>query len=200
LTCYQTEKIIDIIETYLIEKQIPYSVLSQDEIDDIVQAKYPKLWAKKHDINQEQIPDALSINSIEQQAGIVAAAFGQGQGLSPAPVPGMASADCNVVEQIAADNVVFKILKTDIPDIYNLYCIESSTNNLVKYGIALVPNIRISHYLYNAFKGDVNNLDRLVECRFSKIFEKWIPVQFVSNKLYNKDDIEKTENKLKESI
>jgi superfamily II DNA or RNA helicase len=29
------KKIIDIIEPYLIEKQIPYSVLSQDEIDDI---------------------------------------------------------------------------------------------------------------------------------------------------------------------
>jgi hypothetical protein len=71
------------------------------------------------------------------------------------------------------------------------------TTNLVKYGIALVPNIRISHYLYNGFKENANNLDRRVECRFSKIFEKWTPVRFIANELYNKDTIEKIEEHLK---
>ena len=174
---------------FLLPREAQFEIKTQDEIDDIIQTKYPKLWAKKHDINQEQIPDALSINTINT---INATNTIEQQG-------GMASVDCKSIQQISPDNVVFKILKTDIPDIYNLYCIESSTSNLVKYGIALVPNIRISHYLYNGFKGNVNNLDQLVECRFSKIFEKWTPVRFVANELYSKEDIEKTENKLKES-
>jgi hypothetical protein len=174
---------------FLLPRESQFEIKTQDEIDDIIQAKYPKLWAKKHDINQEQIPDALSINTINTINTINAI---EQQG-------GIASVDCKSIQQISPDNVVFKILKTDIPDIYNLYCIESSTSNLVKYGIALVPNIRISHYLYNGFKSDVNNLDQLVECRFSKIFEKWTPIRFVANELYSKEDIEKTENKLKES-
>jgi len=176
---------------FLLPRDAQFEIKTAEEIDDIVQEKYPKLWAKKHAINQEQIPDALSINNInniEQESG--------GTAMSS----GMAGTDCKAVVQIATDNIVFKILKTDIPDIYNLYCIESSKTNLVKYGIALVPNIRISHYLYNGFKDDANNLDRLVECRFSKIFEKWTPVRFVANDIYNKDEIEKIENKLKESI
>ena len=169
---------------FLLPREAQFEIKTAEEIDDIVQSKYPKLWAKKHAINQEQIPDALSINTIEQQVGSVAAA-----------TPSMVTADCKAVVQIPADNVVFKILKTDIPDIYNLYCID--TTNLVKYGIALVPNIRISHYLYNGFKDNANNLDRRVECRFSKIFEKWTPVRFVANELYNKDKIEKIEEHLK---
>ena len=169
---------------FLLPREAQFEIKTAEEIDDIVQSKYPKLWAKKHAINQEQIPDALSINTIEQQVGSVSAA-----------TPSMVTADCKAVVQIPADNVVFKILKTDIPDIYNLYCID--TTNLVKYGIALVPNIRISHYLYNGFKDNANNLDRRVECRFSKIFEKWTPVRFVANELYNKDKIEKIEEHLK---
>jgi hypothetical protein len=169
---------------FLLPRDAQFEIKTAEEIDDIVQVKYPKLWAKKHAINQEQIPDALSISTIEQQVGIAAAV-----------TPGMVTADCKAVVQIPADNVVFKILKTDIPDIYNLYCID--TTNLVKYGIALVPNIRISHYLYNGFKDNANNLDRRVECRFSKIFEKWTPVRFVANELYNKDKIEKIEEHLK---
>jgi hypothetical protein len=166
---------------FLLPRDSQFKIKTPEEINDIVQEKYPKLWSKKHAINQEQIPDALFINTIEQRIGVV-------------------SSNCKANTQIAVDNVVFKILKTDIPDIYNLYCIDPSTSNLVKYGIALVPNIRISHYLSNGFKDDANNLDRLVECRFSKIFEKWTPVQFVANELYNKDEIEKIENKLKEPL
>jgi hypothetical protein len=158
---------------FLLPRDAQFEIKTTAEIDDIVQAKYPKLWAKKHDITQEQIPDALSNNTNSTVDDTT---------LSSDTI------------DIAADNVVFKILKTDIPDIYNLYCMESETGNLVKYGIALVPNIRISHYLYNGFKGNANSLDMRVECRFSKIFEKWSPVRFVSNDVYNKDKIEKMED------
>lgn len=163
---------------FLLPRETQFEIKTAAEIDDIVQAKYPKLWAKKHDINQEQIPDALSFSLDTTSDDAVSS---------------------STILNVAADNVVFKILKTDIPDIYNLYCIDSGSGNLVKYSIALVPNIRISHYLYNGFKGNTNSLDMRVECRFSKIFEKWTPVRFVSNDVYNKDKIEKMEESQKET-
>ena len=81
---------------------------------------------------------------------------------------------------------------------YNLYCIDEDNNsNLYKYAIALVPNIKVSHYLYNTFKTNPNNLGMKVECKFSKIFEKWTPIRFINNEPYTKKQIEKIENSLK---
>lgn len=166
---------------FLLPRDDQFEIKSPSEIDEIVQAKYPKLWAKKHTINQEHVADGLysTSNSIEANKQTVLASVPE---------------DDNT--PIAADNVVFKILKTEIPDIYNLYCLDSNSG-LVKYGIALVPNIRISHYLYNTFKSDPNNLNLRVECRFSKIFEKWTPVRFVVHEPFNKGDIEMIEEKMK---
>ena len=102
----------------------------------------------------------------------------------------------NSISIIEENNVVFKILKTDIPDIYNLYCLDES-NNLIKNSIALIPNIKISHLLYNAFLINPNNFDMNIECRYSKIFEKWIPINFVKNSPYNKKVILDIEEILK---
>ena len=107
---------------------------------------------------------------------------------------------------IENNNVVFKVLKTDIPDIYNLYCFENTNtantstntiNNLFKHSIALIPNIKISHHLYYTFNSKPNNLGLNMECKFSQIFEKWIPIKFVNNTIFTKNSIEDIENKLK---
>jgi hypothetical protein len=174
---------------FLLPRDAQFEIKSQIEVDEIVQEKYPKLWAKKHTIMQEHVPDALD-NSITN--GQTSNENNLNSAINP-------STDSDAQVAITPDNVVFKILKTDIPDIYNLYCPGSSSSSqaLDKYGIALVPNIRVSHYLYNGFKGNPNNLDVRVECRFSKVFEKWAPVRFVANELFAKSDIEKIEEKLK---
>ena len=94
---------------------------------------------------------------------------------------------------IDVNNIVFKILKTDTPDIYNLYCIDENSadkNTLYKHSNALVPNIKISHYLYNTFKSNPNNLGLQIECKYSKIFEKWTPVTFVNNASYTKTQVD----------
>ena len=83
-----------------------------------------------------------------------------------------------------------------MPDIYNLYTYDNK-NNLIKYGIALVPNIKISNYLYNGFKENPNNLDMRVECKFSTIFNKWSPVRFVNNDVIHINIIENIEKQLK---
>ena len=100
--------------------------------------------------------------------------------------------------EIETNNVIFKVLKTDIPDIYNLYCFDNNNNkNLIKHSIALIPNIKISHNLYYTFIAKPNNLGLNMECKYSKVFEKWYPIRFVENEIFNKNNIEDIENNLK---
>ena len=173
---------------FIMPRDAQFEIKSPSEIDEIVQCKYPKLWAKKHSINKENIPDAINnsnsnSNNDDYNSGVVS-----GSCITP----------CGIMENVVIDNnnVVFKILKTDIPDIYNLYCIDEN-NNLYKHSTALIPNIKISHYLYNTFKSNPNNLGLKIECKFSKTFEKWTPTRFVNNEPYTKLQIENIENKLK---
>ena len=173
---------------FIMPRDAQFEIKSPSEIDEIVQCKYPTLWAKKHSINKENIPDAINnsnsnSNNDDYNSGVVG-----GTCITP----------CGIMENVVIDNnnVVFKILKTDIPDIYNLYCIDEN-NNLYKHSTALIPNIKISHYLYNTFKSNPNNLGLKIECKFSKTFEKWTPTRFVNNEPYTKLQIENIENKLK---
>lgn len=88
---------------------------------------------------------------------------------------------------INQDNVVFRILKTESPDIYNLYC--QNGDELIKDSIALIPNIKISQKMYHLFKSN-DKLDVNMECKFSKIFDRWIPENIVSNKPYSSHQVD----------
>ena len=175
---------------YMIPRDSQIPIKTSSEIDDIVEEKYPDLWNKKHSNTNETVhlPDALFstevnpiINTMENKIN---------------------EEDDNKIEKIVKlenpNNVVFKVLKTEMPDIYNLYCIEHNSN-LVKHAIALVPNIKTSHYLYYTFNSNLNNLGLNMECQFSKRFEKWFPIRFVGNDIFNKIIIEEIENKLKDN-
>jgi len=169
---------------FLMPRDAQFEIKSPSEINDIVQAKYPKLWIKKHSINKENIPDAMNdFGNVDKTDDSIS-----NNGIVDS------ISDANL--EIDLNNVVFKILKTDIPDIYNLYCIDEQ-NNLYKHSTALVPNIKISHYLYNTFKSNPNNLGMKIECKFSKVFEKWTPIRFVNNEPFNKVKIEELEEKIK---
>jgi hypothetical protein len=88
---------------------------------------------------------------------------------------------------ITQNNVVFRILKTESPDIYNLYCLNG--DELIKDSIALIPNIKISQKMYHLFKNN-NKLDVNMECKFSNVFERWIPENIVTNTPYSSHQIE----------
>ena len=88
---------------------------------------------------------------------------------------------------ITQNNVVFRVLKTESPDIYNLYCLNG--DELIKNSIALIPNIKISQKMYHLFKNN-NKLDVNMECKFSKVFERWIPENIVSNNPYSTNQVE----------
>ena len=66
-----------------------------------------------------------------------------------------------------------KIIKSAIPDIYDLYDTD------VKLGIAYIPNIKISSMLNEFFSKDEKVIDTNVKCVFHNHFERWIPVEIV---------------------
>ena len=73
-----------------------------------------------------------------------------------------------------SDLKTFRIIKTGTSDIFNLYCIEDGKNK--KYNIALVPSMRSSKFINGLFTEDSNNLNNLVDCRYSQKFKKWEPI------------------------
>jgi len=76
---------------------------------------------------------------------------------------------------VKKDNIFFKIEETNLPDVYELYCYDN--NNLIKYGYASIPNIKISKLMQDIFKKVDNETDVIVECEYSKQFNKWIPIR-----------------------
>ena len=63
----------------------------------------------------------------------------------------------------------FIIQKTGKIDVYEVFDI----NKIKRYGIACVPDIKTSHYLYDKFL----NCDQLIfQCEFNDKFKKWCPI------------------------
>ena len=202
---------------YMMPRDSQIQIKSSSEIDDIVQDKYPDLWEKKqsstnnHNHKYEHEHENESNTNENKHVSIVSSVSDTiiiesniNNTNSNINIIQNTSKTVEVESVIEHNNVVFKVLKTDIPDIYNLYCFENnSTNtnttntNLLKHSIALIPNIKISHNLYYTFNSKPNNLGLNMECKFSTIFEKWIPIKFVDNTIFNKNTIEDIENKLK---
>jgi hypothetical protein len=63
------------------------------------------------------------------------------------------------------------IMKTELPDIYNLY---DDKKKLI--GHAMVNSLKISKYLQNLFKNSNLNETFNIECRFNTKFNKWEPI------------------------
>ena len=75
-----------------------------------------------------------------------------------------------IVEQKQVSDSIFEVVKTNRPDIYNLYCY--SENKKVNYGIACVSSIIISSKLRKILS-DKDNVR--MKCEYSIKFKKWIP-------------------------
>ena len=207
---------------YMMPRDLQIPIKSSHEIDDIVQDKYPDLWEKKqsstthqdhyntndtnttttttntNDTNDTNTHDTTTESSNEHNNYSIVSNTTTNTIILDSNSNSIQTTvkPVEVETVIEHNHVVFKVLKTDIPDIYNLYCLDSTTN-LLKHSIALIPNIKISHNLYYTFNSKPNNLGLNMECKFSHIFEKWIPIKFVDNTIFNKTSIEEIENKLK---
>lgn len=100
-------------------------------------------------------------------------------------------------ELISDNNIVFKILKTETSDIYNLYV--NDNDNLYKHDIALVPNLSSSKMLRQIFNNENNNLGVNMECKYSFVFEKWIPLRISNLDIFTKKKLMITITKLNNS-
>lgn len=204
------------------DKQI--QVVEKSYIDSIIERKNPELMENvmpvmdysnnlnSNDLNnQESYQDGKSkYNTVDpKSAGIMASQsitevsnrsdshnFNQSksnQNTGSTMVSSSIKSNSKKSENIDKNNVVFRILKTESPDIYNLYYLEG--NELIKDSIALIPNIKTSQKMYHLFKNN-NDLDINIECKFSKIFERWIPENIVSNHPYSKKQVETIKSSL----
>jgi hypothetical protein len=194
---------------YLLPRDCQIEIKPSSEIEDLINEKYPDLLKNKNGNNSSNIDINTYNNNLNNNLNNTITNTSQlitdSENISQTTVQSQNISENNIILNnsnsnnisiIEENNVVFKILKTDIPDIYNLYCLDEN-NNLIKNSISLIPNIKISHLLYNAFLINPNNFDMNIECRYSKIFEKWIPINFVKNSPYNKKVILDIEEILK---
>ena len=67
--------------------------------------------------------------------------------------------------------IEFYMKKTNVPDVYELY--DNDETNIVKEGIAHIPNMKTSHYFRNIFQN--KNMIK-INCIKSDKFNKWIPI------------------------
>jgi len=78
--------------------------------------------------------------------------------------------------------VVFEVKKTDIPDVYELYC--NSDKGKVRYGIAGIPTLATSSLCKKLFdKTDTLNM----KCEYCKQFKKWVPIDVENEKPIDKE-------------
>jgi hypothetical protein len=177
---------------YIIQRENQIPVKSSGEIDEIVEEKYPELWNKKNQICDNHIDDD---NNSDSSDNIISETQSQLQPMDMSNVNNITPTTANIV--IGDQNIVFRILKTEMPDIYNLY-FTTADNNLVKHSIALVPNIKVSRFLHDAFKKNPNCIAMNAECKYSSIFEKWTPIRIVDEiKPYTQLQVENIEKIVK---
>ena len=79
----------------------------------------------------------------------------------------------------------FKIIKTNKPEIYDLYL--QSNDSIIKIDYAFIPNIKTSQYLKSLFEG--NNKDITVTCEYNNTFKKWKPFKKTDNRINHINDL-----------
>lgn len=175
----------------ILPKERQPRINSQESVDQKIKEKYPELLINPNNnfISQEDNNSIIQNDNKLQYNTVVLKKDEITNNQS-----NLGTQDSKI--QIDKNNVVFKILKTETPDIYQLYYLDGK--NLCKYNYALIPNIKTSLMLYNLFNENLKNnkLDIIMECKFSKIFSRWIPIREVTNKPFQISTIKKMEERL----
>lgn len=187
----------------LFPKNYGYKLISDNEIDDMIRTKKPTLWSKTiNQSNQSNQGDSHShINSNSYNNNMSGNTINSLQNTNTIEQPSHNSneTDTSQITKITSNkldknNIVFKVLHTDMPDVFNLYIYNEDKTDLIKYDNALVPNMVTSKYLYKLFQNNKNTINISMECKYSHIFKKWIPIKQVENEPYKLQDIEQLVN------
>jgi hypothetical protein len=194
---------------FIIPREQQIKIMSNEEIENAVKVEAYDLWDTTQNKNQpiekygDNSYDAENYNSDRHSNDNHNRSSNNRQNENNIVNDNQHNNDEKMVESeershsIHPDNVVFRVLSTQISDIYNLY-VKDRSDDLIKYGIALVPNMKNSHFLSKIFnKSDVDSLNICMECRYSDVFDKWVPLCQVKHKSYSQTDVERIENALK---
>lgn len=82
----------------------------------------------------------------------------------------------DTIDKSLLANILF--VKSTIDDLYQTYC--NDNNKIKELGYAAIPTQRHSHHLRVIFNQTVGS--HYFNCRYSKIFKKWIPIEEVKVK------------------
>lgn len=93
--------------------------------------------------------------------------------------------DLKKPEKVKKNTLNFMIQKTLKSDVYELYL--QGPNNIVKYGIACVPNLKCSLMLRAIFSDDSETV--CVECKYNGKFKKWEPLQKTTEPMSKVDEV-----------
>ena len=72
-------------------------------------------------------------------------------------------------------------------DVYDLYL--QGPNNIVKQGIACIPNLKCSKMIRELFNGLDVHMDIHVECLYNDKFKKWQPLKVSSEPISKVEDV-----------
>ena len=110
--------------------------------------------------------------------------------------------DSNKLSNNSPNKFTFKIKKTEISDIYELYC--KSNEHLISYSIACIPFLKQSQIINSYFKKqsiDFNNVDTnydneevKVLCEYNSSFNKWSPIKLSDDEISDEIVIKQYEN------
>ena len=162
-----------------------FNLITNYEIEEQIKIQKPTLWAKTINVstNKDESNNDYD-NSNENQSSSVDSSKGIENSNNNN------NEEIKVEKPVEKNNIVFKILHTNMPDVSNLYIYNEEHTDLLKFDYALVPNIKTSKYLNEIFKNK-DNINICMECKYSKIFKQWIPIRKVSIKEpYSINDIE----------
>lgn len=170
-----------------------FTILSRDKVNEIVKSKYPDLFDY---IQNNIVKPSPSIQTHNYSSLTSDISYYQANNNSESPgnlIINLSNGDLNIDEpeeledklETAADTyqnitdkkyAVFKVLKTDRPDIYNLYYFERRQPKF--HSIALIPNIKTSKMMNEIFNDNKLNIN--MRFRYSQFFDRWVPMEITN--------------------
>ena len=91
------------------------------------------------------------------------------------------------ITKVKKDTLHFLIKSTLKRDVYDLYL--QGPNNIVKQGIACIPNLKCSKMIREVFSGQETDKDIHVECQYNDKFKKWQPQKVSEGPMSKVEDV-----------
>jgi hypothetical protein len=151
---------------WTLPKEDQIEVKRKHEADEEFLSKYPD-YAELMKSLTLPIIDADAVDSPD--AALTSLSSGPGEYTATSSVRWNESSSPN-----SKDTAHLYIVKTEIPDIYNLY---TRDNQLTRNSVAFIPDLKTSRMLYTFFSTTAQTqISNIATCQYHAYFKRWIPV------------------------